>query len=188
MTQPDGSLHPTERQLLAELGDLDPLESQAETLAAWDELIHVSGELMHVAPAPGEWSAVEVLAHLTACELVDGLRYRAMLVGDSPDLADYETANWMGLLNREGADPGALMALFRALRQANLDFWQHLDEAGRSRLGIHSECGPESIELRFKMAAGHDRMHLDQARRALRWARASRPGLAAVLRELAGRR
>jgi hypothetical protein len=188
MTQPDGSLHPTERQLLAELGDLDPAASQAETLAAWDELIHVSGELMHVGPAPGEWSAIEVLAHLTACELVDGLRYRAMLAEESPNLAEYERASWLQLLSREGTDPGALMALFRALRQANLDFWAHLDEAGRARLGIHPECGPESIELRFKMMAGHDRMHLDQARRALRWARASRPGLAAVLRELAGRR
>lgn len=99
MTQPDGSLHPTERQLLAELGDLDPLELQTATLAAWDELIHVSGELMHVAPAPGEWSAIEVLVHLTSSELVNGLRYRAMLVGDSPELVEYETADWIGLLN-----------------------------------------------------------------------------------------
>jgi hypothetical protein len=176
VTLPDGSLHPTERQLLAELGDLDPAESQAETLAAWDELVHVSGRLMVVRSAPDEWSAFEVLAHLAAVELVNVLRYRAMLVEDSPLLASYEMSDWAPVLRAEGGDPARLLALFRGLRQANLDFWAHLDAAGRGRLGVHPECGPESIELRFRMLAGHDRTHLEQARRALRWARASRSG------------
>jgi hypothetical protein len=187
MTLPDGSLHPTEGKLLAELGKGDPFDSQTDTLAAWDELVHVSGELLRVKPAPTEWSALEVLAHLTATELTNGLRYRAMLVEDSPALVDYEVGDWSALLSREGTDVGALLALFRGLRQANLDLWKHLDETARGRLGIHPECGPETIDLRFRMMAGHDRMHLDQARRALRWARANRPGLPAILRDLVGR-
>jgi hypothetical protein len=32
---------------------------------------------------------------------------------------------------------------------------------------MHSERGPESFDLTFNLAAGHDRFHLDQARRAL---------------------
>jgi len=172
VTLPDGSLHTTERELLDLLGEVDPAESQAESMAAWEELLHVSGGLARVRPAPGEWSAQEVLAHLTAVELTNGLRYRAMLVEDSPALADYEMSDWARLLSGDAVDPGALMALFRALRSANLDFWANLDEAGRARTGIHSECGPETIDLRFRMLAGHDLMHLDQARRAVRWARA----------------
>ncbi len=180
MTLPDGQLHPTEQQLLADLGEFDPVESQIESLAAWDELLHVSGELALVRPAPEEWSALEVLAHLTAVELANGLRYRAMLVEDAPALSSYEVGDWSQLLSVEGVNMGSLMALFRALRQANLDFWAHLDEAGRGRVGIHPECGPETIELRFRMLAGHDRAHLEQARQALRSARAARADAAAA--------
>jgi hypothetical protein len=173
VTLPDGSLHPTESQLLGELGDIDPAESQAVTLAAWDELIHVSGWLMKVRSAPDEWSALDVLAHLAAVELTNGLRYRAMLVEDCPALVSYEVDDWLPMLRAEDVDVGRLQALFRGLRQANLDFWAHLDAAGRARVGIHPECGPETIELRFRMLAGHDRTHLDQARRAVRWAHAN---------------
>jgi hypothetical protein len=172
MTLPDGRLHPTERDLLDQLGDLDPAASQFDALEAWENLVHVSGELIRGRPSPDEWSALEVLAHLTAVELTNGLRYRAMLVEDSPVLTDYEVADWAPLLRRADIDVGSLLALFRALRLANLDFWEHLDATGRGRIGIHPECGPESIELRFRMMAGHDRMHLAQARQALKavWA------------------
>jgi hypothetical protein len=37
----------------------------------------------------------------------------------------------------------------------------------RARVGIHTERGPESYELTFRLVAGHDRVHLGQARRAL---------------------
>ena len=58
--------------------------------------------------------------------------------------------------------------------QANPDFWAHQNSAGKTRIGVHAECGPQTLELRFRMMAGHDRMHLDQGRRAVRWARASK--------------
>ena len=174
MTLPDGQLHPAEREFLAELRDLDPAASQLNMLEAWDHLIHVSGQLAWVKPSSTEWSALEVLAHLTAVELTNGLCYRAMLVEDSPQLADYEMGDWASLLRPADVDAGSLLALFRALRGAGLDFWEHLDADGRARIGIHSEYGPESIELRFKMQAGHDRMHMAQARRAVAHARAAR--------------
>jgi hypothetical protein len=34
-------------------------------------------------------------------------------------------------------------------------------------VGIHRERGPESYGLIVQLAAGHDRLHLDQAERAL---------------------
>jgi hypothetical protein len=34
-------------------------------------------------------------------------------------------------------------------------------------VGIHAERGPESYDLTFRMLAGHDRFHLEQARRAI---------------------
>jgi hypothetical protein len=38
---------------------------------------------------------------------------------------------------------------------------------------MHAERGPESVDLTFRLMAGHDRFHLAQARRALDAVRAS---------------
>ena len=175
MTLPDGTLHPTEQRLLDALGDVDPAESQMDVADHWVTLVDQAGQLVWVRPHEGEWSALEILAHVTTVELTNALRYRAMLVEESPVLADYGTTYWSSVLTSPGIQPLALLQLFRALRYDNLEFWAHLDEAGRARVGIHQECGPETIELRFKMLAGHDRQHLDQARRALALVRVNRP-------------
>jgi hypothetical protein len=167
-------LHPTERQLLDELGSLDPAVSQADTAEAWIVLIEQAGHLVSVPPAAGEWSATEVLAHLIVVEMTNGLRYRAMLVEESPKLADFDLGGWSSVLRAPGIQSLALLAMFRALRCDNLNFWGHLDAAERARIGVHADYGPESLELRFKMLAGHDRMHLGQARRAVALARANR--------------
>jgi hypothetical protein len=34
-------------------------------------------------------------------------------------------------------------------------------------VGIHEERGPESYDLTFRLIAGHDRIHLAQARESL---------------------
>ena len=57
-----------------------------------------------------------------------------------------------------------MLAAFEALRAANLDLWRRTPVEQRSRFGLHRERGPESYELTFKLLAGHDRFHLDQAR------------------------
>jgi hypothetical protein len=175
VTLPDGTLHPTERQLLDELGSLDPVETQTDNADHWVTLVDQAGSLVWFRPREGEWSALEVLAHLTVVELVNALRYRAMLAEDAPMLSDYGTTFWSSVLQAPGIQPLALLTMFRALRHDNLEFMSNLDEAGRARIGIHPECGPESIELRFKMLAGHDLSHLAQARRAVAAARANRP-------------
>ena len=115
-------------------------------------------------------------------ELINGLRYRAMLVEESPAMAEYEVADWAPLLECVDVDAGSLLGMFRSLRRANVSFWQHLDAAGRARVGIHPEYGPETIDLRFRVLAGHDRMHLAQARHAVETARglAATPGKGAT--------
>ncbi len=169
MTLPDGSLHPVERQLLDELGDLDPVQSQVDTLAGWKVLLADAGPLAGVAPVDGEWSALQVLGHLVEAEVVNALRYRAMIVEDCPMLERYDRDLWRAMLQRPAdAAVGSLLAMFAALRRANLTFWDSLDGAGRARTAIDPGCGVETIELRFRMLAGHDRMHLAQAEAAVR--------------------
>jgi hypothetical protein len=68
-------------------------------------------------------------------------------------------------------DLDTLLGAFEANRRWNLALWERLPVAARSRFGIHRERGEESIDLIVRLAAGHDIVHLEQARRTLDLAR-----------------
>jgi hypothetical protein len=59
------------------------------------------------------------------------------------------------------------------LRAANIRLWQRSSAPDRSRVAIHSERGPESFDLMFRMLAGHDRFHVNQMQATLRQLRAA---------------
>ncbi len=71
-------------------------------------------------------------------------------------------------------DVESLLSLFEALRRADIDLWRRTPSADRARFGLHRERGPESYELTFKLTAGHDLVHMDQARNALEQVRSAR--------------
>ena len=66
-----------------------------------------------------------------------------------------------------------LLGVFDALRRSNLDLWSRSTDEERARVGMHGERGPESFDLSFRLIAGHDRLHGDQARRAFDAVRSS---------------
>ena len=153
--------------LLSILGTDDPGGVQAATPATVRALMSDAGDLVRERPEPGEWSVLECLGHLVDGELVVSTRYRWIVAEDEPDIVGYDQALWVDRLRHGDDDPAALLALFDVLRGANLDLWSRLPVADRERIGRHRERGPESYDLTFRLAAGHDRLHLDQARRAL---------------------
>ena len=153
--------------LLAALGDDDPAAAQAETPAAIRALIVEAGDRLHTRPAPGEWSALECIGHIFDAELVVATRVRWILAEDEPDIVGYDQALWVAELRHNEDDPSVLLATFEAIRRANLDLWARRPVADRGRVGLHRERGSESYDMTFRLAAGHDRIHLAQARRAL---------------------
>jgi hypothetical protein len=168
---PVGAPEAYRQSLLAALGDDDPAAVQAATPALLRELIAEAGDALRVAPQPGEWSVIECLAHLVDGELVVSGRHRWILAEDEPDIVGYDQAVWVARLRQVDEDPETLLAVFEALRRWNLELWARTPIAARGRVGLHRERGPESYELTFRLGAGHDRIHLDQARRALDSAR-----------------
>jgi hypothetical protein len=58
--------------------------------------------------------------------------------------------------------------VFKTLREANLRLWNKTAPADRARVGMHAERGPESVDLMFRLIAGHDRFHMNQMRETLR--------------------
>ena len=172
MTDPVNEPDAYRRMLLGALGDQDPVVVLGRGPGDARKVLEAAGPLLRRRPAAGEWSVLECVAHMTDSDLIAGARMRWIAAEDEPDIVGYDQALWVSELRQNEDDPELLLATFSALRRWNLDFWARLPVASRDRVGRHRERGAESIDLTFRLMAGHDIIHLDQARRALDVARA----------------
>jgi hypothetical protein len=153
--------------LLGLLGDRDPAEVQAQLIDELQALVEQAGSHLRTSPAPGEWSALEVLAHILDAEIVSAGRYRWILAHDQPTLIGYDQDLWVDRLHNRDDSPEEMLALLRELRTSHLRLWARTSKEERSRFGVHTERGQESFELTFRLIAGHDRFHVGQMRRTL---------------------
>jgi hypothetical protein len=110
---------------------------------------------------------IECVGHFVDAELVVSGRIRWILAEDEPDLVPYDQDRWVDGLRHREDEPDELLALFSAMRTANLRLWATRTAAERARIGIHRERGPESYELTVRLLAGHDRFHIDQTERTV---------------------
>lgn len=156
-----------QRHLLGLLGEDGPADVQAATPAAWRALVDRAGPRVGERPEPNEWSVLECLGHAVDAEIVYAGRYRWILAADEPPLIGYDQDRWVERLRHADDDPERLLTVLDVLRAANLVLWERTTPAERGRVGMHAERGPESLDLSFRLIAGHDRFHLEQARRAL---------------------
>ena len=155
------------RQLLDLLGDDDPAVVQSSTAARLRELVTEARDDLRVRPEPTEWSVVECIGHLVDSEVTTAARVRWILAEDEPEILPYDQDRWVDGLRHRDDDPDDLIALFEALRSANLRLWAARPIADRERFGRHRERGKESYGLMVQLSAGHDRFHIAQAERAL---------------------
>jgi hypothetical protein len=153
--------------LVSLVGEDDPAEIQAATPAAIRALLAEAGADARTQPARGEWSVLGCIAHILDAELVVSGRYRWILAHETPELIGYDQDLWANRLHDPVEEADELLALLEPLRAANLALWRRTPEADRDRIGMHRERGPESYRLTFTLIAGHDRLHLGQAERAL---------------------
>jgi DinB superfamily len=156
-----------QRLLLEALGADPPDVVQAETPGTLRGLVVEAGGDLRTRPAPREWSVLLCIAHLVDAEVAWAPRFRFVLAHDRPELPGYDQDRWVDRLHTEDEDPDTLLRLYEPLRASTIELWRRASAQDRERVGIHGERGPESFDVMFRMLAGHDRVHLAQARRAL---------------------
>lgn len=156
-----------QQSLLAALGEDDPAEVQSHGPADARALVAEAGAYLRIRPEPREWSVLLCLAHIADAELVMAGRYRWVLAHDRPELIGYDQDLWVDNLHGDDDDVEALLVQYASLRAGNVTLWRGASAAARARVAVHRERGEESYDLMFRMLAGHDRVHLAQARRAL---------------------
>ncbi|MGA7795802.1 MAG: DinB family protein [Candidatus Acidiferrales bacterium] len=156
------------QRILAQLGKKDPLKVQASTAAKLGRLVQrASAAKLRKRPAPGKWSAGEILAHLADCEIVTGWRMRQILGAPGTPIQSFDQNAWAVAGHYEKRDVRKSLEQFRVAREANLALLKSLSPEQWKHYGLHAERGIETIEHIIHLHAGHDLNHLNQVERIL---------------------
>jgi uncharacterized damage-inducible protein DinB len=123
----------------------------------------IGAEKASLAPAPGKWSAAEILCHLADCELVFGFRLRQTLAEDGPTIQPFDQDKWAAPYR--GVSAGEALGAFKAMRGWNLRLIGDALPAAAGRTMVHPERGEMTFQTVVQTMAGHDLNHLGQLRR-----------------------
>ncbi len=125
-------------------------------------------------PAPGKWSAKEIVSHLADCELVYGMRYRKIISEPGGALVAFDQEAWAKNLQYRRQPLKRTLATFKVLRDANLDLLKNASKAAWGKSGTHPEYGRLTLRQIVSHIAEHDRNHVAQVERLARQKNRSR--------------
>lgn len=113
--------------------------------------------------APGKWSLKDLLQHLTDCERIFGYRCMRIGRGDATPLAGFDDNAYAAAAQADARPVSALLADFRAAREANLALFASLPGAAWTCQGntngrvVSARCLPH-------LCYGHAAHHLGVVR------------------------
>ena len=127
-------------------------------------------------PAPGEWSAREVVHHLADSETIAGIRLRRLLVEDNPLISGYDQDEYAVRFRYQERPMAPALEAFKAARATTAQLLDRMTEADWQRAGTHSESGAYSAEQWLDLYAEHAEIHAAQIRaNRAGWATARAP-------------
>jgi hypothetical protein len=152
-TQPTSAYKPAEAARLLE----------ASTAALQGVVQALPPALLVWQPAPGEWSALEVIGHLVeADERGFGGRIRTLLGEERPQFSGWDPDAVARDRRDNERDPAELLAEFSQRRLAHLALVETLTEADLERGGDHPEVGWLTARDLLHEWVHHDANHLRQ--------------------------
>jgi hypothetical protein len=114
-------------------------------------------------PAPGKWSAAEIVCHLADCEIAFGFRLRQTLAEDNHTMQPFDQEKWAVIYPALAAEPA--LTTFEALRNWNLLLIREALPASAGRAVTHPERGTMTFQTIVETMAGHDLNHVGQLER-----------------------
>jgi hypothetical protein len=143
------------------LGERPPFEVIDETAGRLKTLLDGLGILgvEHV-PAPGKWSARQIVCHLADCEIVFAFRLRQAITQDHHVIQPFDQDLWATLYNP--CDAETALTVFTAVRRWNIRLIYSLSPADMEKKLTHPERGEMTLEVVLETMAGHDLNHLAQ--------------------------
>ena len=139
-----------------------------------EALVGATDEELDAHPAPGKWSAREIVHHLADSEMTSAIRLRLLLAVDNPSIAGYDQEEFARRLYYDRPIEASLEA-FKAARLTTAEILDRLSAEEWEHEGTHSEVGRYSITTWLEIYAVHAHGHAAQIRTARAAAKRPRP-------------
>ena len=128
-----------------------------------EALVKITKEELDARPAPGKWTAREIVHHLADSEMTAAVRFRLLLAEDRPTITGYDQDDFARRLHYHRPHEASL-ELFRAARASTAELMACLTEADWLREGMHSEIGRFGLDTWLRIYGQHAHRHADQIR------------------------
>ena len=130
--------------------------------AVAEALVGVNDEELDARPAPGKWSAREVVHHLADSEITAATRLRLLVGTDNPQIFGYDQDEFARRLFYDRPIEASLDA-FKTARRATGEILERMTDGDWARAaGTHTEHGRYTAERWLEIYAAHAHRHAEQ--------------------------
>ena len=127
-----------------------------------EALAGATDEQLNARPAPGKWTAREVVHHLADSEMTAATRLRLLVATDNPQIFGYDQDQFARKLFYDRPIAASLDA-FKAARRSTAEILERMSDAEWARAaGTHTEHGPYTAERWMQIYAAHAHAHAEQ--------------------------
>ena len=130
-----------------------------------EALAGAKDEDLDARPAPGKWTAREIVHHLADSEMTSAIRMRNVIATDNVAIVGYDQEVFAKRLHYD-RPIAASLAAFKAARETTAELLDRLSEADWKREGTHTEHGRYGMDTWLGIYSVHAHDHADQIRRA----------------------
>ena len=130
-----------------------------------EALLKITPAELDASPAPGKWTARQIVHHLADSEMTGAVRFRLLVAEDRPAIKGYDQDLFADRLHYERPHEASLEVL-RAARASTAELMGCLSDADWLREGTHSEVGRFGLDTWLRIYAAHAHQHAEQIRAA----------------------
>lgn len=146
---------------------IETIEEMVQHLAATPErlasaLKGKSPEQLEKRPAPNEWSAHEILAHMRAVDDIVTSRIYMLLARDTPPLVAFDERRWAEVAGYATTDIHRSLTLFSMRRAEVIAVLEHLSPDEWQRSGQHEVRGITTVFDIMQDMVAHEEQHCSQ--------------------------
>jgi DinB superfamily len=129
--------------------------------AVAEALVGAKDQELDVRPAPGKWTAREVVHHLADSEMTSALRLRMLLAVDGASIVGYDQDEFARRLHYDRPIEASLEA-FKAARRTTAEILDRMTDDEWRREGTHTEHGRYTVERWLEIYSTHAHKHAEQ--------------------------
>jgi DinB superfamily len=125
-------------------------------------LAKVPPEAVQWRPAPGEWSAHEIVVHCADSEANAALRIRYLVAEPDPLIVGYDQEEWARRFDYHDLPLEPALLTVEAVRANTVPLLRRLPEQAWAKVGRHTESGTYSADRWLEIYAAHLEEHAAQ--------------------------